>query len=348
MWTRAELKRQAKAGLKQYYWYGVLATLINGAISWGISVLVQFIPLIGFIASPLIGIFVFNVMEVGLIRYFTISTLTGRDAGTKELFGAFKDGRYGNTVKVMFFKNLFQFLWTLLLIVPGVIKHYEYYMVPYLVAEYPEKDSKEIFSLSREMMNGNKFKTFVLELSFVGWMILAVICCGIGLLFFSPYLQATLAELYLRLKEEKLNIPRDNGSVTGSGGMQAERGITYVSAADEGQTRQLGLSGTTGKGFVIGIQGAFSGANVPVAQGEVLVIGSDARQCSLVIQGPEVSPVHIKIVFNGTNFQVTDCSAAGTYDMQRGRLPKGSPAALNAGTYLQVGTGGDIFSLEIR
>ena len=95
-----------------------------------------------------------NVMAAGLKRFFTISTLSAQSAGVGEVFGSFKNGRYGNTVKVMFLRGLFQTLWTLLLVVPGIIKHYEYYMVPYLVAEYPEKDSKEIFRLSREMMNG--------------------------------------------------------------------------------------------------------------------------------------------------------------------------------------------------
>lgn len=346
MWTRAELKQQAKAGLKQYYWYGVLATLIYLGISMGISFLVNLLPLVNLILSPLVSILVMNVMAAGLKRFFTISTLSAQSAGVGEVFGSFKNGRYGNTVKVMFLRGLFQTLWTLLLVVPGIIKHYEYYMVPYLVAEYPEKDSKEIFRLSREMMNGNKFKTFVLELSFIGWTILAIICCGIGLLFLNPYVEATIAELYLRLKEEKLNIPR--GQAQGMDGMTMNSGVPYSAIADEGQTRQLGMSGVVKNGFVVGIQGAFSGANVPVVPGDVLVIGSDSRQCNLVIQGPEVSPVHIKISFNGVNFQVTDCSGAGTFDMQRGRLPKGSPVTLNSGAYLQVGTGGDIFSLEVR
>lgn len=154
MWTRAELKQQAKAGLKQYYWYGVLATLIYLGISMGISFLVNLLPLVNLILSPLVSILVMNVMAAGLKRFFTISTLSAQSAGVGEVFGSFKNGRYGNTVKVMFLRGLFQTLWTLLLVVPGIIKHYEYYMVPYLVAEYPEKDSKEIFRLSREMMNG--------------------------------------------------------------------------------------------------------------------------------------------------------------------------------------------------
>ena len=366
MWTRADLKQQAKAGLKQYYWYGVLVILINVAISVGTSLLTQFLPFINLILSPLISILLLNVIAAGQVRFFTISTLTGHNAGVGELFGCFKDGRYGNTVKVMFLKWLFQLLWTLLLVVPGIIKHYEYYMVPYLVAEYPEKDSKEIFSLSKQMMNGNKFYTFVLELSFIGWWILAAICCGIGLLFLAPYMNATFAELYLQLKEDRLGIPRggarpssQNGNFQNNnqgtismnsfnGGAAGGQATQYIGTSDDGQTRQLTMSGNVKSGYVVGIQGAFSGANVPVMPGDVLVIGSDAKQCNLVIQGAEVSPVHIKITFDGVNFQANDCSAAGTYDMQKGRLPKGQTVTLSAGTYLQMGTRGDIFSLECR
>ncbi len=366
MWTRADLKQRAKAGLKQYYWYGVLAILINGAISIGISFLTNFIPFFGMILSPLVSIFLLNIIAVGLVRFYTISTLTGQNAGLGELFGCFKDGRYGSTAKVMFFKGLFQTLWTLLLVVPGIIKYYEYYMVPYLVAEYPEKDRKEIFSLSKKMMDGNKFNTFVLELSFIGWGLLAILCCGIGLLFLSPYIDATMAELYLQLKEDRLGIPRggarpssQNGNYQNNnqgtismnsfnGGAVGGQAAQYIGTSDDGQTRQLTMSGNVKSGYVVGIQGAFSGANVPVMPGDVLVIGSDAKQCNLVIQGAEVSPVHIKITFDGVNFQANDCSAAGTYDMQKGRLPKGQTVTLSAGTYLQMGTRGDIFSLECR
>ena len=91
-------------------------------------------------------------------------------------------------------------LWLLLLVVPGIIKAYEYSMIPYLLAENPSLSASEAFSLSKQMTTGQKMDLFVLDLSFLGWIILGAICCGIGLLFVQPYPEATKAEVYLILK----------------------------------------------------------------------------------------------------------------------------------------------------
>ena len=91
-------------------------------------------------------------------------------------------------------------LWLFLFIVPGVIKAYEYSMIPYLLAENPNLSADEAFSLSKQMTTGQKMDLFVLDLSFLGWIILGAICCGIGLLFVQPYPEATKAEVYLILK----------------------------------------------------------------------------------------------------------------------------------------------------
>ena len=92
-------------------------------------------------------------------------------------------------------------LWLLLLIVPGVIKAYEYSMIPYLLAENPNLSASQAFSLSKQMTTGQKMDLFVLDLSFLGWIILGLICCGIGILFVLPYPEATRAKVYLILKE---------------------------------------------------------------------------------------------------------------------------------------------------
>lgn len=92
-------------------------------------------------------------------------------------------------------------LWSFLLIVPGVIKAYEYSMIPYLLAENPNLSADEVFSLSKQMTTGQKMDLFVLDLSFLGWIILGLICCGIGVLFVLPYPQATRAEVYLILRD---------------------------------------------------------------------------------------------------------------------------------------------------
>lgn len=244
MWERRELKERAKQGLRQYYGMGLLVVIVTGLLGGAVSgggvnftvsrryttsidkneffsripfyseLVFFFIILLLFIAaaSILFSIFLSNVVEVGKCRYFSISTMNGEDAGFGELFGSFRHGRYLNTVKVQFQRKLYEFLWTLLLIIPGIIKQYEYYMVPYLIAEYPDMESREVFRLSRRMMDGNKLDTFILELSFMGWRLLGALACGIGIIFVCPYEEATYAELYLKLREERLGIPRPGGS----------------------------------------------------------------------------------------------------------------------------------------
>lgn len=108
-------------------------------------------------------------------------------------------------VLVMFMKSLFVFLWSLLFLIPGIIKSYEYRFVAYIVAENPGIDYKTALAVSRDMTYGHKGAMFVLDLSFIGWFLLGGLLCGIGVLFVYPYYDATYAQLYLRLKT--LNTP---------------------------------------------------------------------------------------------------------------------------------------------
>lgn len=341
MWTRAELKGRAKAGLKQYYWYGVLMVLAQGAIAGGASLVASVIPLVNFVAGPVVSLFVVNVLTVGFYNYFIQSTETGRNAGIDALFSGFK-GNYMNVVATMFFKGLFQFLWSLLFVIPGIIKSYEYCMVPYLAAEFPDKDRKELFAMSKQMMDGNKFDTFILGLSFIGWILLGLLPCGLGLLFVIPYIQATMAELYLQLKEERLGMSRGNAGFDATAGTMTMTGDRYMGITDAGNAYG------TAKGFLVGVQGEFTGADIPVDLGSPLTVGRDSTRCNLVVNGAQVSAVHVKVEFNGRCFVVTDYSEAGTFDLQHGRLAKGQPTQLQSGAYLQLGTGGDVFSLVIR
>ena len=100
----------------------------------------------------------------------------------------------------MFLRDLYTFLWSLLLIIPGVVKSYEYSMIPYILAENPQIDSDRAFAVSRSMTDGEKISIFVLDWSFFGWIILGTMACGVGTLFVAPYIQATYTELYEVLK----------------------------------------------------------------------------------------------------------------------------------------------------
>ena len=106
-----------------------------------------------------------------------------------------------SNVKTLFFKDLYTFLWSLLFVIPGIIKAYEYRMMPFLIAENPDMTTQEAFDKSKEMMMGNKWDAFVYDLSFLGWFILNALTCGIlGLFYVNPYYYAADANLYRAIK----------------------------------------------------------------------------------------------------------------------------------------------------
>ena len=226
MWTRAELKDNAKKFFKFNYWKMVLVTFIltmfGGGGGSGASVsytrnynfdnsTVSPAEMMGFLTifftafmiimifALALSIFLFNPLQIGAQRFFVVSHY--QKAKLDELGYAFSNG-YMNVVKTMFLKGLYTTLWTLLFIIPGIIKGYEYRMIPYILAENPGIDSSEAFAISKKMMDGNKWKAFVLDLSFLGWSILSVFTCGILAIFYvNPYIYMTNAELYVALKE---------------------------------------------------------------------------------------------------------------------------------------------------
>lgn len=156
---------------------------------------------VGLVAAFGWSAFVSGPIIVGKNRFF----MEHRAFGSKfeRLFYAFHSGRYLNIVKTMFWHSLKIFLWSLLFIIPGIIKSYEYYMVPYILAENPEISTERAFELSKLMTKGEKWKIFVLELSFLGWIFLGMLlCCGAGVVFLQPYYEATFAELYQVMREK--------------------------------------------------------------------------------------------------------------------------------------------------
>ena len=226
MWNRQQVKEQAKIIMKRNYWKMFVVTLIASILTGEKTTIIERVqdfasnnlsydaqPIfyssnfelifysfisVASILGILYTIFIGNVIVVGKNGYF----IKNHDENTElgEIFSSFK-GNYLNVVKIMFLMDLKNLLWLLLLIVPGLIKSYEYSMIPYLLAENPNLSASEAFSLSKQMTTGQKMDLFVLDLSFLGWIILGLICCGIGILFVLPYPEATRAEVYLNLKE---------------------------------------------------------------------------------------------------------------------------------------------------
>ena len=168
---------------------------VTRSLGPSVAPLVLTVFLIILTGAAVMGILVSNVLQVGRRRYFLKKTAGIYETGAGEIFSVFSEG-YGNLVLVMFQYHLYIFLWSLLLVIPGIIKSYEYYMVPYLLAENPRLTWREARDQSRRMTEDNKFNIFVLELSFVGWDILGLLFLGIGRIFVSPYKETVYAELY--------------------------------------------------------------------------------------------------------------------------------------------------------
>ena len=239
MWTRKELKTRAKTVLKISYWKAFLISLIiaiaggnngggslnyhfnrrpnegkfnheysifnnyNGDMFSHVIAFALGIGLIIFLLAIAFRIFLGYVLEVGGRRYFIRGAQNQIDMNN--LAYGFKNERYKNIVITMLWRGVLNFLWYLLLIIPGIIKSYAYRMVPYILADNPDIGYKRAVELSEQMTDGQKMNMFVLDLSFIGWYILGTIAFGVGVFFVMPYNNATNAELYLVLRQHAID-----------------------------------------------------------------------------------------------------------------------------------------------
>ncbi len=222
MWTISELKERGKTAFKANYWPCVLVAFLLSLLAGGLTVTSKLnesegssfiesfrqlppeaiaaiagISTTVIIVALLLRIFLFNPLSVGCHGFFIENH--EQPARLEVLKKGFRN--YGNVFLTLFLKDLFLVLWTLLLIVPGVIKAYSYRMVPYILAEDPTLSPTECITRSREMMRGNKWNAFVLDLSFIGWHILTILTFGlVGIFWTDPYKESTDAALYLALR----------------------------------------------------------------------------------------------------------------------------------------------------
>ena len=120
-----------------------------------------------------------------------------------ELFSQFH--RFKQGFLQSFLRTLYIALWSLLFIIPGIIKSFAYAMTPFLMADNPNMTAKEAIAASCELMDGHKGELFILGLTFIGWDILAVLSLGIGFLWLNPYKEATYAAFYRNLIIQRNN-----------------------------------------------------------------------------------------------------------------------------------------------
>lgn len=218
--TRKELKDNARQSLRGNWGWAIIVFLITaiifgiftGAGHWldetyinydGTNIFYQF-------ASPIGSILLWIGSFIGLSR--NIAFLELRDDQKEEkpymaAFSVFTENRFGPELINFVLVSIFTFLWTWLLIIPGIIKAYSYSMTPYIVKDMVASDKQvgatDGLNASKELMKGHKMNLFIFDLSFLGWNILAAITCGIGYLWVTPYYQTAKANFYRHIAGDK-------------------------------------------------------------------------------------------------------------------------------------------------
>ena len=172
----------------------------GGILSPAFAAVIIVVVLIALAFGLALGAFLLNPLQVGLHKFFIDNADDQTTSLNKNNVGLAFNENYMKVVGSMFTTGIFTALWCLLLIFPGIYKAYCWRLVPYIISENPTIKGAEARKQSAEMMDGSKWASFVLDLSFIGWKILGAFTLGIlNIVFTNPYQAATDAELYLTL-----------------------------------------------------------------------------------------------------------------------------------------------------
>ena len=180
------LRSEAREALANKWGMAAVTTLVY----WAITGIISIIPIIEIILACLISLplrYGFNVLFLNTLR-------EGKDIQVEKLFDGFHD--YGRILGTMLLVCVYTILWMLLLIIPGIIKAYSYVLTPYILKDHPELKFNQAIEESMRLMNGNKMKLFLLDLSFIGWFLLCLLTFGIGFLWLHPYVYTAHAAFY--------------------------------------------------------------------------------------------------------------------------------------------------------
>ncbi len=214
--NRALLKMDAKAAMQAANPHPALTTLVMAVVILAVTMVSQLINSIFAVIAEVSGEISLAVLIIvlSLILYLVVTFVTSaltlgwnsyalkvfshRDTGISELFAFFRFGlkALGLTIAIAFFTTL----WTFLCIIPGIIAGLRYSQAFFILAENPEKGVMQCIRESKIMMSGHLGEYFVLELSFILWLLLVTVTCGIAALYVSPYMQITMAGYYYSLK----------------------------------------------------------------------------------------------------------------------------------------------------
>lgn len=175
---------------------GVLISIITTAIS-------------AFIIGACATVIIFIISSAAKVGYakFNLDLVDRKEVSYSPILQYFSFWRVSAVAELL--KTLYIALWSLLFIVPGIIAHYRYSMVSYILAEFPEITASEALETSKKMMKGNKSRLFCLDLSFIGWAVLNTFTLGIGSVVLMPYMNAARADFYREISGTR-PVPEEN------------------------------------------------------------------------------------------------------------------------------------------
>ena len=167
----------------------------GGAEFWtifaGIATYIAIFAVITGIALFILG----SIVEVGYMKFNLDLVDRQKEAEIGTMFGYFQFWKSAAFARLL--KGVYILLWSLLFIIPGIIAAYSYAMTSYILAENPELTASEAIERSKQIMSGNRWRLFCVQISFIGWEILSTLLTfGIGGLWITPYKQAATAAFY--------------------------------------------------------------------------------------------------------------------------------------------------------
>ncbi len=215
MATRKEIKERAKDQLGRkifgdrwlnmllvFLIFGLLLGIVSGSAPYSPDGAINGIRVTFNLILSLAALVVTGPLTYGAMRVAVSSARKNEKANLPDLFIGFKEC-LGDAIILRIMQTIFIFLWTLLLIIPGIIKSYAYSMAFYIQQDQPNKDWSFCINKSKTLMKGHKWDLFVLDLSFIGWYIVGLLCLGVGVLWVSPYHEMAKANFYLELIKDE-------------------------------------------------------------------------------------------------------------------------------------------------
>lgn len=246
-------RQEARAAMNGRTGTLVLAYLIYMLIT-GVPVAAGFFPVVGSIFGSIATIVITGPFSLSLAA-MTLWVIERRIISVGDIFYGFT--RFLTAFCAFLINNLFIFLWSLLFIIPGILKAYSYSMTYYILADDPNVTADEARIRSMELMRGNRFRLFCLQLSFLGWFILCALTLGVLFIWVGPYYNTAVASFYKNILYEEshsgamsvaygsayggANPNADAYNADGSAGPSGEEANTIPSAAGDGGSAADGI-----------------------------------------------------------------------------------------------------------